>query len=120
MRLPVTDVRFVPRPVSRARRQGTSGDYAVMRAEAAADAPHERVPARPRGDDDLSTGLREPDRQRARVWSNDEEKAIESSSDLTADTLDALRREGAKRPEFVVAMATAFLRSSATERLLTA
>jgi hypothetical protein len=120
MRLPVTDVRFVPRPVSRARRQGTSDELAVLRAEASTNAPRERVPARTREDDDLSTGLREPERQRARVWSNDDANSRVSSSEASANALDALRREGAKRPEFVIAMATAFLRPSATERLLTA
>lgn len=117
MRLPVTDVRFVPRLESRSRRQGTVDSLAVLRAEAATSAPRERVPAQTRDDDDLSTGLRESDRQRARVWANDDANA--SPSEASAIALDALRREGAARPAFVVAMATAFLRPSATERLLT-
>lgn len=117
MRLPVTDVRFVPRLESRARRQGTSDEFAVLRAEASTNSRREPVPERQRSDDDLAVRMRESDRHRARVWS-ESAPPTSASQDSSAAALEALRRESARRPAFVVAMASAFLRPSITERLL--
>jgi len=116
MRLPVMDVRFVPRPEPRARRQKTSDELAVLRAEAPTDSRRERIPARRLSEDDLATGLREPERQRLRVWMSG--SPASSPSPGSQGVVDALRREGATRPAFIVEMASAFLHPSTTERLL--
>lgn len=107
----LSDIRFVPRPVSRARRQGTSDELAVLRAEASANPPRERTAPRS-FEVDLSAGLKAPRRERYKT------SPAEWSPGLSQDALRTLRREGAKRPEFVVAVATAFLRPANTERLL--
>lgn len=113
----LSDIRFVPRPVSRARRQGTRDELAVLRAEASANTPRERT-ATHSFEVDLSAGLKELRQQRLRLEEAEKTSPPEWSSDLSENALQALRREGAKRPEFVVAIATAFLRPATTERLL--
>jgi hypothetical protein len=118
MRLPVTDPKFLTRPVSRTRLQDAVTDIAVLRSDAGTRSRYERKHHNPTPDEsDLSHGLHHSERQRLRAQAQEyAENPLPSAKSATA-TLAAVRAEGKRHPEQLLSVATAFLSRTASAHL---